>query len=191
MDNTAVQDGFQLYLHSFLLTNAGDWTVIQQGMNPEDSKARRYHWHSEQVASFIEEPHAAIVGENQGEILNLVDRLAAPTQKGIMEITAESPDCTMKEVVNMVLPGTKGPLQAKDVDLKRLNGVLKLADQQGTDSFEELLLLKGMGPRTIQSLTLVSVVIHGIPSRFSRTGDSARNDKAIQVQPVGLVSPGG
>lgn len=166
VDNTAVQDGFQLYLHSFLLSNAGDWTVIQQGMNPEDSKARRYHWHSEQVTSFIEEPHAAIVGENQGEILNLVDRQAAPTKKGIMEITAESPDRTMKEVVNMVLPGSKGPLQAKDVDLKRLSGVLKLADQQGTDSFEELLLLKGMGPRTIQSLTLVSEVIHGTPSRF-------------------------
>ncbi len=166
VDNTAVQDGFHLYLHNFVLSNQGDWTVIQQGMKTEDKSARRYHWHSENVKSFVQEPHAAICGDYQGDILNLVDRNALPTQAGILEITKEHPNKMVGEIAKMVLP-KYCDIKAKDVDLKRLGSILWLAQETETTEFEDLLLLKGLGPRTLQSLTLVSEVIHGTPSRFS------------------------
>lgn len=166
VDNTAVQDGYQLYHHSFVLSKDGDWTVIQQGMKVEDKTARRYHWHSENVQSFVEEPHAAVCGENQGEILNLVDKKAQPAQKGIMDITQEKPVHILSEIPRMTLPGYYG-VKSRDVDLKRLGSILLLAQEMPDRNFEELLLLKGLGPRTLQSLALVSEVIHGTPSRFS------------------------
>ncbi|MEM9830528.1 MAG: DUF763 domain-containing protein [Bacteroidota bacterium] len=166
VDNTAVQDGFQLYLHSFLVSREGDWTVIQQGMNGGTRQARRYHWHSKNVSSFVNEPHAAVCGTNQGDILNLVAKNAKPTQGGILEITQENPDKMIREVQKLLLPSHCG-VKAKDVNLKRLGSILWLAQESQTEQFEDLLLLKGLGPRTLQSLTLVSEVIHGTPSRFS------------------------
>lgn len=166
VDNTAVQDGFQLYLHSFVLSADGDWSVVQQGMEGERGLARRYHWHSENVKSFVEEPHAAVCGENQGQILNLVDRNAKATQQAILEITKEKPAKLLTEIPRMKLP-TYCDLKEKDVDLKRLGSILWLAQETETTDFADLLLLKGLGPRTLQSLTLVSEVIHGTPSRFS------------------------
>lgn len=166
VDNTAVQDGFQLYLHNFILSDEGDWTVIQQGMKTKDRSARRYHWHSNNINSFVSEPHTGICGEHQGDILNLVDKQATPTQTAILEITKEHPDKMIKEIVKMVLPKYKG-IRPKDVDLKRLGSILWLAQETETTEFEDLLLLKGLGPRTLQSLALVSEVIHGTPSRFS------------------------
>ena len=166
VDNTAVQDGYQLYLHNFLVSEDGNWTVIQQGMKPIDKSARRYHWHSQAIQSFVEEPHAAVCGPNQGEILNLTAKAADDTRKGILEITQEDPSRILKELPKLMVPGKKG-IRPQDVDLKRLGSILHLAQEQATNGFEDLLLLKGMGPRTLQSLTLVSEVIHGTPSRFS------------------------
>ncbi|MCC8096177.1 MAG: DUF763 domain-containing protein, partial [Tannerellaceae bacterium] len=165
VDNTAVQDGFQLYLHSFIVTKDGEWAVIQQGMNPANRMARRYHWLSSSLRSFMEEPHTSVCGKNQGLILNLTDKLATPTKDGILELTKEQPDKLMKEV-NLILPGHH-EVQAKDVNLKRLGAALLLAHTTNVADMESLLLLEGVGPRTIQSLTLVSEVIHGTPSRFS------------------------
>lgn len=166
VDNTAVQDGFQLYIHNFILSSAGDWTVIQQGMKTKDQSARRYHWHSEGLTSFVEDPQAAICGEDQGEIINLVDKRALPTQQAILGFTKEDPAKTIKELPKLLLANNP-TMTSKDVDLKRLGSILWLAEEQQTANFEELLLLKGMGPRTLQSLALVSEVIHGTPSRFS------------------------
>jgi uncharacterized protein len=166
VDNTAVQDGFNLYLHSFIVSDKGDWSVIQQGMQTATSKARRYHWNSDNIKSFVEEPHTAICGENQGQILNLVDKLAQPSQQAILNITKENPEKMLAEVKNMILP-TYCDIKAKDVDLKRLGSILWLAQENETQKFEDLLLLNGLGPRTLQSLTLVSEVIHGTPSRFT------------------------
>src|SRR5438874_10263634 len=84
VDNTAIQDGFQLYLHAFVVTIEGEWAVIQQGMNTATRTARRYHWHSRTLRSFTEEPHVAVVGDSQGEILNLVHRDAVGAQQGIV-----------------------------------------------------------------------------------------------------------
>ncbi len=166
VDNTAIQDGFQLYLHSFVVSNKGDWSVIQQGMQTENSRARRYHWHSANIQSFVEEPHTAICGDNQGEILNLVDKLAQPTQQAIIKIVHENPEKMLREIKHITLP-TYCDIKAKDVDLKRLGSILWLAQENETEKFEDLLLLTGLGPRTLQSLTLVSEIIHGTPSRFS------------------------
>ncbi|MGV3530083.1 MAG: DUF763 domain-containing protein [Flavisolibacter sp.] len=165
VDNTAIQDGFQLYLHSFVVSKEGAWTVVQQGMRDGDGLARRYHWHSENISSFVEEPHTAVCGVNQGQILNLTAREAAPSRQGIMNIMGEKPELMMRELNHLVMP-RHHDVRSEDVDLKRLGSILWLAHETQPADFEELLLLQGLGPRTLQSLTLVSEVIHGTPSRF-------------------------
>ena len=166
VDNTAIQDGFQLYLHSFVLSNEGDWAVVQQGMSDSSATARRYHWHSENLKSFVEEPHTGICGINQGQILNLTANNADQTRQSMMSITAESPTRMLNEIQKLVLPNHHD-VKAKDVDLKRLGSILWLAQEKQPKDFEELLLLEGMGPRTLQSMALVSEVIYGTPSRFT------------------------
>lgn len=165
VDNTAIQDGFQLYLHSFIVTKEGEWAVVQQGMNQNERMARRYHWMSAAVKSFTEEPHTSIYGKNQGLILNLTDRNAQPLKRGILDLTRENPDKLIKEI-SLIMP-RQHEVKAKDVNLKRLGATLALAHNTDITDIESLLLLQGVGPRTIQSLTLVSEVIHGTPSRFS------------------------
>jgi len=168
VDNTAVQDGYQLYLHSFVVSASGNWSVVQQGMNTdgESAQARRYHWHSAQLQSFIDEPHAAVCGISQGDIMNLVAKEAKPAQEAMLQVVGENPDLMLAEIRRMVMP-TRKNVEAKDIDIKRLGAVLWLAQEQETKQFEDLLLLKGLGPRTAQSLALVSEVIHGTPARFS------------------------
>jgi hypothetical protein len=165
VDNTAVQDGFQLYIHNFIVSNEGDWTVVQQGMREGDAMARRYHWHSQQVKSFVVEPHTAICGVNQGQILNLTASEAHTAREGILDITQQKPEWMMQEIQHLVMPNHH-EVRSKDVDLKRLGTVLWLAHDTQPKDFEGLLLLEGVGPRTVQSLALVSEVIHGTPSRF-------------------------
>jgi hypothetical protein len=165
VDNTVVQDGFQLYLHCFVLSDTGQWTVIQQGMSTGSSTARRYHWHSAGLRSFVEEPHTAICGVNQGEILNLTDRAADPARAGILALTREKPETMMQDIQRLVLPAHHD-VRAEDVDLKRLGAILWLAHDRRPADFEELVLLEGVGPRTLQSLALVSEVLYGAPSRF-------------------------
>ena len=166
VDNTAIQDGFQLYLHNFVVSDEGDWSVVQQGMQPKTSLARRYHWNSDSLDSFTQEPHTAICGDNQGEILNLVHQDASSTQDGILKIAGEKPQLILDEIPHMKLPVQYG-VKKTDVNLKRLGSILWLAQENEVKKFDELLLLKGLGPRTLQSLTLVSEVIHGTTSRFS------------------------
>jgi hypothetical protein len=165
VDNTAVQDGFQLYIHNFIVSKEGDWTVVQQGMREGDAMARRYHWHSQQVRSFVEEPHTAVCGHNQGPILNLTALEAGSTRQSMLNITQEKPELMMQNIQHLVMP-RHHDVRSKDVDLKRLGSILWLAHDTQPRNFEELLLLEGVGPRTVQSLALVSEVIHGTPLRF-------------------------
>lgn len=165
VDNTAIQDGFQLYTHNFILCSSGKWAVIQQGMSAESRTARRYHWHSEQLTSFIDNPHTFIYGQNTGDILNMADKQADTSRNGIMQIVAEHPDTMLKEISKLTMPHHHD-IRAKDVDLKRLGTILWLAHEKRPQDFEGLLQLQGLGPRTLQSLVLVSEVIHGTPSRF-------------------------
>jgi hypothetical protein len=165
VDNTAIQDGFQLYLHSFILSDEGEWAVVQQGMNDASSMARRYHWHSSAFKSFTEAPHTFIYGRNQGQILNLTDLQANVTKSGILQLTKEKPVHLLPEILHLVMP-SHHDVRAENVNLKRLGSVLALAHDTSPADFETLLMLEGVGPRTLQSLTLVSEVIHGTPSRF-------------------------
>ncbi len=165
VDNTAIQDGFQLYTHNFIVSNEGDWSVVQQGMREGDSMARRYHWHSALVHSFVEEPHAAVCGTNQGQILNLTAIEAGQSRNGILSISQEKPELMMQEIQQLVMPAHHD-VRSKDVDLRRLGSILWVAHEAQPKDFEDLLLLEGVGPRTVQSLALVSEVIHGTPSRF-------------------------
>jgi len=165
VDNTAIQDGFQLYTHNFILSDTGKWAVIQQGMSDASSTARRYHWHSDSLTSFVDDPHTSIYGKNTGMILNMADKQADGSRNGIMQIASEKPGYMLKEIQRLVLP-SHHDVKAKDVDLKRLGAVLWLAHEKQPADFEDLLLLQGLGPRTLQSLALVSEVIHGTPSRF-------------------------
>jgi len=165
VDNTAIQDGFQLYTHNFVLSSEGKWAVVQQGMSPQSKTARRYHWHSETLTSFVDDPHTSIYGKNTGYILNMVDKAAQPSRSGVMQIAHENPQNMLSEISKLVMP-SHHEVKARDVDLKRLGAVLWLAHEKRPADFEELLLLEGLGPRTLQSLALVSEVIHGTSSRF-------------------------
>jgi len=165
VDNTAVQDGFQLYTHNFILSDTGNWAVVQQGMSDKTSTARRYHWQSEGLTSFVNDPHTSIYGQNAGYILNMADSLAEGSRNGVMQIAHENPERMLGEISKLVMP-SHHDVRAENVDLKRLGAILWLAHENQTANFEDLLLLKGLGPRTMQSLALVSEVIHGTPSRF-------------------------
>ena len=168
VDNTAVQDGFQLYMHSFIVNTEGLWTVVQQGMQNQGATARRYHWHSSSMQSFVDEPHTAICGVNQGTILNMVAKEASPARTAIVSMGLEDPSRLLAEIQKMprlIMPGHHD-VRAKDVDLKRLGAMLWLTHEKQPSNFEDLLLLEGMGPRTLQSMALVSEIIYGTPSRF-------------------------
>jgi uncharacterized protein len=175
IDNNAIADGFQLYLHSFIVSDAGEWAVVQQGMNPGNGLARRYHWHSASVRDFTCDPHTAIVGQHQGTIMNLVDAKAAMAQKAMLGIVREEPHVTLREAAKLTVP-RHHDVRAKDVDLKRLGAVLAVAYERELRDFASLLLLENLGPRTLQSLALIAEVVHGAPSRFS---DPARFSFAL------------
>ena len=242
VDNNAVQDGFQLYQHNFVLTRDGNWAVVQQGMNTAEKKARRYHWCSTNLRSFVEEPHSGVVGENRGKILNLTDSHADTARNSILDMSRQEPERIINEITQIGKPasqiillqdgkvnggvvtefaaqtsqgvspaervatnevGAQGEtspsyvqgelfpelvsqsemeieqkgrsiilpahheVMEQDVNLKRLGGVLATAYESQPQNFEELLLTPGLGPRTLQSLALVSEVIYGTPSRFT------------------------
>lgn len=175
IDNNAIADGFQIYLHTLVLSAHGDWTVVQQGMNEINKRARRYHWHSASVRDFTSEPHTGIVGENQGIILNLVDANAKEAQRALLDIVKEKPETTLRTVRQLIAPG-RHEVRAEDVDLKRLGSVLALAYDREFRDFASLLLLDNLGPRTLQALALIAEVVHGAPARFS---DPARFSFAL------------
>jgi hypothetical protein len=177
VDNNAIADGFQIYLHGFVLTRTGEWAIVQQGMNEASRLARRYHWHSATVEDFTCEPHTAIVGEaafakgygvpGQTRVIqNLVDQHARPAQDALLSIASDNPQRTLSEVMKMRLPAHHD-VRAKDVDLKRLGAILAVSYEKKLQDFASLLLMENLGPRTLQSLALIAEVIHGTPTRFT------------------------
>jgi hypothetical protein len=184
VDSAAVQDGFDLYLHGFFVTDDGKWTVVQQGMNGDKRQARRYHWHSVELASFVDEPHSAIDGPAQGEIVNLTDHRAKRSRTAQLELLREmGPENIVnelaaierKEPAQALLPHLVMPahhdVRSSDVFSRRLHGTLAAAAERGPVDFPELLLAPGVGLRTVRSLAMVAEVVHGAPYRF---GDPAR-----------------
>jgi uncharacterized protein len=180
VDSAAVQDGFDLYLHGFFVTDDGKWTVVQQGMNGDKRQARRYHWHSENLKDFVDEPHSAIDGPSQGEIINLTDRRAENSRTAQLDLLAAlGPDRIVAEfaalsgrpVAQPLLPHLVMPahhdVRASDVFTRRLHGTLAAAAELGPVDFPQLLLTPGVGARTVQSLAMVAEVVHGAPYRFA------------------------
>ncbi|AYG68866.1 MULTISPECIES: DUF763 domain-containing protein [unclassified Rhizobium] len=186
VDSAAVQDGFDLYLHGFIVADDGKWVVIQQGMNGERRQARRYHWLSEGLTSFLDSPHAAIEGREQGEIINLADRRAERSRSEQLDLLASiGPDGIIREfnalekqaeVNNKVelqptLPYLIMPahhdVREEDVNMRRLHGNLAAAADRGPVDYQELLLTPGVGARTVKALAMVAEVVHGAPCRFS------------------------
>ena len=179
VDSAAVQDGFDLYLHGFFVTDDGKWTVVQQGMNGDKRQARRYHWHSENLASFVDEPHTAIDGPAQGEIVNLTDRRAEVSRAAQLELlTALGPDRIVSELAaatgetpaqgllpHLIMPAHHD-VRSSDVFSRRLHGTLAAAAERGPIDFPDLLLTPGVGARTVRSLAMVAEVVHGAPYRF-------------------------
>src|SRR5438045_4799224 len=184
VDSAAVQDGFDLYLHGFFVTDQGKWTVVQQGMNGDKRQARRYHWHSESLRSFVDEPHSAIDGPVQGEIINLTDRRAETSRHAQLDLlNALGPDGIAREYAALSKQPNAQPelphlfmpahhdVRPSDVFVRRLHGTLAAAAERGPADFPDLLLTPGVGARTVQSLAMVAEVVHGAPYRF---GDPAR-----------------
>jgi hypothetical protein len=216
VDSAAVQDGFDLYLHGFIVTDDGRWVVVQQGMSDERRQARRYHWLSEGLTSFVDAPHAAIEGERQGEIVNLTDHRAEASRRGQIDILGSlGPDRIADEVRKLIAAKVKAPeplqpslphlvmpahhdVRPKDVIARRLHGTLAAAAERGPADFADLLLTPGVGARTVQSLAMVAEVVHGAPYRFA---DPARFSLAhggkdrhpypvpVKVYPTKTASP--
>jgi uncharacterized protein len=165
VDNNAIADGFQIYLHSFIVSSEGEWAVVQQGMNIQSRLARRYHWHSAAVRDFTCEPHTAIVGKHAGVITNLVDHRAKPAQDAMLSVTRTNPAETLADARKLAMP-RHHDVRRENVDLRRLGAVLAVAHERELHDFAELLLVENLGPRTLQSLALIAEVVHGAPSRF-------------------------
>ena len=186
VDSAAVQDGFDLYLHGFIVADDSHWVIVQQGMNGDKRQARRYHWFSEGLESFVNSPHAAIEGRSQGEIVNLADRRAEKSRHDQLDLLATlGPDRIIREaaalawkaepepapVAQPMLPHLIMPehhdVRESDVNMRRLHGNLAAAADRGPVDFEDLLLVPGVGARTVKALALVAEVVHGAPCRFS------------------------
>jgi len=176
VDSAAVQDGYQLYHHVFLFTAGGDWCVVQQGMNDATSMARRYHWLSEQVASFVDEPHAAVCCDATGSTLNLVAGESTAVRSASVELANQPPHVVLQAVENIPelrLPARHRLFPEMDVDHRYLSRILLKTYEHAPADFEALLGIEGVGPRTLRALALASELIYGThastrdPARFA------------------------
>jgi hypothetical protein len=175
VDSAAVQDGFELYLHGFIVADDGAWVVVQQGMNGARRQARRYHWLWDRAGTFVDEPHAAIDGRPVGDIVNLVDRRAADARGAMLGLARGAPDgaqsaqsaqSAIDGLARLRMPAHHD-VRAEDIDLRRLGKTLAAVADRGPQDFAELMLVPGVGARTLFALALVAEVVHGAPSRFA------------------------
>ena len=176
VDSSAVQDGYQLYHHTFLFTRGGSWAVVQQGMNEATRYARRYHWLGEAVASFVNEPHSAVLSQARGKALNLVAAESEPARSTIAEVASrEKPEDTLKslkKIKTLDLP-SRHYLSTDDLHPDSLSRILVSTYERQPGNFEELLGLQGVGAKTIRALSLISELVYGVapsyrdPARYS------------------------
>lgn len=168
VDNTALQDGYQIYHHSFLFDQSGRWAVVQQGMNPDTGWARRYHWLSESVDDFVDEPHAGIISAGTTEPLNLVAHESISARDASVSLAAEKPWknlSELKKLQKMDLPARHQVL-LQDINPDRIASMLISAYEAQPQNFEQLLGTKNVGPKTIRALALLSEVVHGAAASF-------------------------
>ncbi len=169
VDSAAVQDGYQLYHHTFVFTDNGAWTVIQQGMNEARRYARRYHWLGETVADFVNEPHSAILSEANGQALNLIASESDPARTTIADIaTTEKPEknlAELKKIKTLSLPA-RHEIAVRDLHPDSISKILLSAYERQPQDFEHLLGLPGVGAKTIRALTLISELVHGVAPSY-------------------------
>jgi hypothetical protein len=199
VDNTALQDGHQLYHHSFVFTPAGQWCVVQQGMSDVTRTARRYHWLSETLQSFVDEPHAAICCDRQGASLNMVAAESAAARVAVTELAAQPPETMLslfERVPTLFMP-RREPVSLADVDPRQLHRILLKTYERAPEDFETVLATEGLGPKSLRALALTAELIYGTkasardPARFSfahggKDGtphpvDRATYDRTIEV----------
>ncbi|MEE9203304.1 MAG: DUF763 domain-containing protein [Dehalococcoidia bacterium] len=169
VDSAALQDGYQLYHHTFVFTASGSWAVVQQGMNGATRYARRYHWRGEGLASFVNEPHTGIVSPARGPALNLVAAESHPARQVIPQIAGQArPEKLVRELTRikeLSLP-PHHPLTAKDIHPHRLAKIFLSTYERKPADFEALLGTPGVGPRTLRALSLLSEVVWGVAPSF-------------------------
>jgi hypothetical protein len=176
VDSAAVQDGYQLYHHTFLFTSRGAWTVVQQGMNENNHYARRYHWLGESVADFVNEPHSAILAEAAASTLNLTAAESKPSRTTITGIAVqEQPEKVIDEIKRLKtldLPA-RHRIYTSDLHPDSLKKIILSTYERQPEDFEHLLGLPGVGAKTIRALSLISELVHGVapsyrdPARYS------------------------
>jgi hypothetical protein len=174
VDSAALQDGYQIYHHTFVFTpHAGQsasagWCVVQQGMNPDTRWARRYHWLSATVEDFVCEPHHAICCDERGEVLNMVAREAGGAREVSACLASEQPEKVISELERLQqldLPHRHHVLLS-DVNPSRLKKILLKTYEEQPQGFEALLGAEGVGAKTVRALALVSELVYGAPASF-------------------------
>jgi hypothetical protein len=175
VDSAALQDGYQIYHHSFFFTEKGSWAVVQQGMNEKTRYARRYHWFSKGLNDFVCEPHWAVCCDERKEGLNLVALESEKARQAITEVSHEKPEFIMREgrkAAELYL-AREHPVPMEEIRLERLEKTFVQIYDSSPNNFEELLGIQGVGPKTLRALSLVSELVHGArasfkdPTRFS------------------------
>ncbi|MEM2156459.1 MAG: DUF763 domain-containing protein [Candidatus Jordarchaeales archaeon] len=169
VDNVAIQSGYTLYHHVMFVSENGKWAVVQQGMNPDFKSARRYHWLSEKVSSFVEEPHTGIVGDIMHEhVLNMTAKESRDCRKVSLDLVRDNPSHirsyfsagNMQRSLSDWIPGTKTTRQLN----MRINvnwDALKKAYEKQPENYEQLLAIKGIGPGTVRALALIAELVFG------------------------------
>ncbi len=168
VDNTALQDGYQLYHHLFVFDSTGEWAVVQQGMNEGTRYARRYHWLSHGVRDFVCNPHNAICCDSKGRSLNLVASESEGARSTITELSCEKPEKVLNDIKNLQR-FTLSPVHEvmiKDINPGRLYKIFLSTYERQAEGFETLLGLKGVGPKTMRALALVSELIYGVEASW-------------------------
>jgi hypothetical protein len=175
VDSAAVQDGYQIYQHTFFFTQAGQWAVVQQGMNEETRYARRYHWLSQGVKDFVCEPHWAVCCDQRKEGLNLVALESEKARQAITELSHQKPEFLIGEgrrAIELYLP-KEHAIPMEGIHLERLEKIFIQIYDRSPENFEQLLGLQGVGAKSLRALSLISELIYGAkpsfrdPARFS------------------------
>ncbi len=168
VDSTAIQDGYQIYHHTIIFTKSGLWAVVQQGMNEKTRYARRYHWLK--TESFVNSPHTAIVTQKKSKlVVDTVAKNADAARRVITEIAKEKPEKILKElkrIRELNLP-RRHALLAKDINPDRMKKIFISTYEKQPRNFEELLGIRGLGPKSLRALALISDIIYGAPPSYS------------------------
>jgi len=170
VDNAALQDGYTLYHHVLIMSEDGDWAVIQQGMNTDSRYARRYHWLSDKVKSFVEEPHNAILGKS-GEVMDMTAKQSSDARDTTVDLVRDNPrhlrrdwELLKKPLCQTTLDGWKVPKNPYLEMPRRINwNVMKGLYEFQPKNYEEILSTKGVGPATVRALAFISELMYGSP----------------------------